>query len=597
MIVDEAHSSQTGEAAKDLKAVLGEAVSEEDLLGEAEAEDLAGEEARGDGQDFLADSAAARGRQANLSFFAFTATPKAKTLELFGTPNPVSGNFEPFHLYTMRQAIEEGFILDVLASYTTYDTYFRIEKAIGDDPEYEKPRAQAAIARFVTLHPHNLAQRAEVIVEHFRNHTARKIAGRAKAMVVTSSRLHAVRYKQALDRYVREKGYEDVHTLVAFSGTVIDGGAELTEPGMNRFPESQTPKQFEQGDYQVLVVAEKFQTGYDQPMLHTMYVDKPLKGLHAVQTLSRLNRIHPEKTDTFVLDFRNNVEEIQKAFEPFYGLTAAVPTDPNLLYDTRRDLDAFDVLRAGEIEAAARLIASLASERDHPKLHALLDPALERFKALPEEEQDEFRSALQRFVNAYRFLAQIVSFADTNLERDYLYCRALQSLLPGTGSGRLDLGTELQLTHLRLEQTWEGSATLEDTDGEVRAIFDGRGKQHEPETEKLSQIIEIINERFGLSLGEADQLLFDQFEETWAGDETLAAQAQANDLANFRLAFDREFMNTIVARMDANDEILKRILDNNDFHDLLADYYANKVYARLRPNTEQGDATPGGTAR
>ena len=211
-----------------------------------------------------------------------------------------------------------------------------------------------------------------MIVEHFRNQTARKIAGRAKAMVVTSSRLHAVRYKQALDRYVREKGYEDVHTLVAFSGTVIDEGAEFTEPGMNRFPESQTPKQFGDGDYQVLVVAEKFQTGYDQPLLHTMYVDKPLKGLHAVQTLSRLNRIHPEKTGTFVLDFRNNSEEIQKAFEPYYGRTAAVPTDPNLLYDTRRDLDAFDVLRGEEIEPAARLIASLTSERDHPKLHALL---------------------------------------------------------------------------------------------------------------------------------------------------------------------------------------------------------------------------------
>ena len=248
-----------------------------------------------------------------------------------------------------------------------------------------------------------------------------------------------------------------------------------------------------------------------------MYADKPLKGLHAVQTLSRLNRIHPEKTDTFVLDFRNETEEIQKAFEPYYGRTAAAPTDPNLLYDTRRDLDAFDVLRGEEIEAAARLIANLASERDHPKLHALLDPALERFKALPEEEQNELRSALQRFVNAYRFLAQIVSFTDSNLERDYLYCRALQSLLPGTGSGRLDLGTELQLTHLRLEQTWEGSAAPEDTEGELRAIFDGRGKQHEPETEKLSQIIEIINERFGLSLGEADQLLFDQFEQTWAG--------------------------------------------------------------------------------
>ncbi|MCY4085405.1 MAG: type I restriction endonuclease [Actinomycetia bacterium] len=592
VIVDEAHSSQTGEAAKDLKAVLGEATPGEDLLAKAEVEDLAEVEARGDGQDFLARSAAARGRQPNLSFFAFTATPKAKTLELFGTPNPVTGNCEPFHLYTMRQAIEEGFILDVLASYTTYDTYYRIEKAITDDPEYEKPRAQAAIARFVTLHPHNLAQRAEVIVEHFRNHTAHRIAGKAKAMVVTSSRLHAVRYKQALDRYIRDKGYKDVHTLVAFSGTVIDQGEEFTEPRMNRFPESQTPKQFGDGDYQVLVVAEKFQTGYDQPLLHTMYVDKPLKGLHAVQTMSRLNRIHPEKTDTFVLDFRNEVEDIQKAFQPYYGHTAAVPTDPNLLYDTRQDLDKFDVLREEEIEPAVRLITNLASGRDHPRLYALLDPALDRFKKLPEEEQDEFRGALQRFLNAYRFLAQIVSFTDTRLERDYLYCRALQSLLPGTGTGRLDLGKDVQLTHLRLEQTWQGSATPQHTDGEVRAIFDGRGKQHDPETEKLSQIVELINERFGLNLGEADQLLFDQFEETWATDQTLAAQAKANDLTNFRLAFDRQFMNTIINRMDANDEILKRILDNHDFRNLLADYYTTKIYTRLRHNTEQHDTTP-----
>ena len=230
-----------------------------------------------------------------------------------------------------------------------------------------------------------------------------------------------------------------------------------------------------------------------------MYVDKPLKGLHAVQTLSRLNGIHPEKTDTFVLDFRNEVEDIQKAFEPYYGHTAAVPTDPNLLYDTRGDLDTFDVLRREEIEPAARLAASLASERDHPKLYALLDPALDRFKTLTDDGQDEFRGALQRFLNAYRFLAQIVSYTDTRLERYYLYCRALHSLLPGTTTGRLDLGKDVQLTHLRLERTWQGSATLEDTDGQVRVIFDGRGKQHDPDTEKLSQIVELINERFGLN--------------------------------------------------------------------------------------------------
>ena len=586
VIVDEAHSSMTGESAKDLKAVLGGSTDQETLLAQAEAEDAAEEAAHGDGEDFLVDSLAqsakARGSQANMSFFAFTATPKGRTLEIFGTLNPLSGKKEPFHLYRMRQAIEEGFILDVLANYTTYDTYFKIEKAITDDPEYEKAKARSAIARFLTLHPHNLAQKAEIVVEHFRQHTAKKIGGKAKAMVVTSSRLHAVRYKQALDRYIRDKHYEDVHTLVAFSGTVFDGGEAFTEPQMNALPESQTATEFGEGDYQVLVVAEKFQTGYDQPLLHTMFVDKSLKGLHAVQTLSRLNRTHPEKTDTFVLDFRNRIEDIQDSFKPYYEATAAIPTDPNLLYDTRRDLYAFDVLRKEEVEPAARLIASLGNERDHPKLYALVDPGLERFTALPEKTQEEFRGALQRFINIYSFLSQVVSFTDTGLERDYLYARALNLVLPGRSEGRLDLGKEVELTHLRLEKTFEGSASLEHGEGDVQTIFDGRGSLNEPEAERLSQIIALLNERFGMQLTEADQLLFDQFEQSWVEDTTLATQAKENNLDNFRLAFDREFMKTVVTRMDANNDIFKKILDDADVRDFLADVYVRKVYARLR---------------
>ena len=582
VIVDEAHSSQTGEAAKDLKLALGEGPADDEELAAAEASDLAGEEAHGDGEDFLARQAEARGRQANLSFFAFTATPKARTLELFGFRDPETNHYRPFHLYTMRQAIEEGFILDVLANYTTYDLYFRIEKAIRDDPEYEVPKARAAIARFLMLHPHNLAQKAEVVVEHFREHTRSKIGGKAKAMVVTSSRLHAVRYKLALDRYIAEKGYDDIRALVAFSGTVLDRGDEFTEARMNQFPESQTAREFGEGDYQVLVVAEKFQTGYDQPLLHTMFVDKPLTGLHAVQTLSRLNRIHPEKTDTFVLDFRNDADQIKAAFKPYYDTTIAIPTDPNLLSDTRRALDPYNVLRDDEIANAARLIASLGNERDHPKLYALLDPALERFKALGDNEQDEFRGALRRFTHVYAFLSQIVSFADSKLERDYLCGRALQTLLPGSSEGRLDLGREVELTHLRLDKTFEGSASLTEGGGVLRAIFDGRGPRHGAEAEHLSQIIDVINERFGLKLTDTDQLLFDQFEQSWVADPTLAEQAKQNTLPNFRLAFDRTFMNTIVGRMDTNNEIFKRVLDDQDFRTLLADYYVRKVYEQLR---------------
>jgi type I restriction enzyme R subunit len=586
VIVDEAHSSMTGEGARDLKAVLGGGTDQEEALARAEAEDAAEEATHGDGEDFLVDSLArsaqARGAQANMSFFAFTATPKGRTLEIFGTRNPLTGKEEPFHLYRMRQAIEEGFILDVLANYSTYKTYFKIEKAITDDPEYEKAKARAAIARFLTLHPHNLAQKAEIIVEHFRQHTAQKIGGKAKAMVVTSSRLHAVRYKQALDRYNAAKGYTDIRTLVAFSGTVIDGGDEFTESRMNGFPESQTAREFGEGDYQVLVVAEKFQTGYDQPLLHTMFVDKSLKGLHAVQTLSRLNRTAPQKSDTFVLDFRNDVDDIQDSFKPYYEATAAIPTDPNLLYDTRRAIFAFDVLRKEEVEPAARLLASLGNERDHPMLYALLDPAVERFTDLSEAAQEEFRGALQRFVNIYSFLSQVVSFTDTELERDYLYARALGLLLPGRAEGKLDLGKEVELTHLRLEKTFEGSAALERGEGDVQTIFDGRGAMHEPESEHLSQIVALINERFGTNLTEADQLLFDQFEQDWIADPALAAQARENDLANFRLAFDREFMKTVVTRMDTNNEIFKKILDDAVLRDFLADVYVRKVYARLR---------------
>src|SRR6266536_5898854 len=585
VIIDEAHSSQTGEAAADLRRALS--------LEAAEAEESADEASRGDGQDLLARSLSGRGRPDNLSFFAFTATPKAKTLELFGTAvERAEGlRYRPFHLYSMRQAIDEGFILDVLANYTTYKTYFRIEKAVAEDPEYDKARARRAIARFVTLHPHNLAQRAEIVVEHFRAHTAKKIGGRAKAMVVTSSRLHAVRYKLALDAYIAEHGY-DMRTLVAASGKVLDDGDEFTEPGMNAFPESETAARFGGDEYQVLIVAEKFQTGFDQPLLHTMYVDKVLTGLNAVQTLSRLNRIlPPEKTDTFVLDFRNEAEEIQEAFRPWYEATEAVPTDPNLLYDTHRALCDFGVLREEEVDVGVQALLAVTETSGHGAVYAALDPARGRFLELDEEVQDAFRDLLARFVNLYAFVSQIVSYVDRQLERDYLYARALLACLPGEAAERLDLGSEVELTHLKIAQTYEGSASLEGG-GEVVAIFSGRGPEHDPESERLSRIVDVMNERFGLELGDVDQLLFDQFEESWAADETLVARARNNDFANFRLVFDRTFLDTVVRRMDDNEDIFKRILDEPNFRQTVLDHYAERLYGRLRAEHDQLGLSP-----
>jgi type I restriction enzyme R subunit len=589
VVIDEAHSSQSGDAAKDLRAALSKGQEDsEAALAAAEAAEAAEEAARGDGADQVAVSVAGRGRQTNISFFAFTATPKAKTLELFGRreSTPEGDRYVPFHLYSMRQAIEEGFILDVLANYTTYKTYWKIEKAIIDDPEHDKARAKAAIARFVSLHPTNLAQKAEIIVEHFRQHTAPRIGGQAKAMVVTSSRLHAVRYKESIDRYIASKGYSDIAALVAFSGKVIEGGDSFTESGMNAFPESETAERFDTDDYQVLIVAEKFQTGFDQPLLHTMYVDKPLTGLNAVQTLSRLNRIHPAKTDTFVLDFRNETEDIQKAFTPWFERTEAIPTDPNVLWDNHRDLMAHAVIHADEIPAAVAELLAGKNVANHDKVYARLDPALARFENLDEDDQDEFRDLLGRFVSLYGFVAQIVDFTDVNLERDYVYSRALQFRLPGQEVESIDIGSEVALTHLRTEQTGSGKASLTDGDGTVTAIFSGKGKQHDPEHETLSKIIDALNERFGLNLDEEDQLLFDQFEETWVADPEVAAQARNNEFDNFRLVFDRMFMGTVVGRMDDNEAIFKRILDDPDFQQTLMDLYAMRVYRRLRGEGE-----------
>ena len=377
---------------------------------------------------------------------------------MFGTYNRSTDKYEPFHLYSMRQAIDEGFILDVLANYTTYHTYWRIEKAITDDPEYESAKARRAIARFVSLHPTNLSQKAELIVEHFRAHTASKIGGRAKAMVVTSSRLHAVKYKQAIDKYIASKGYTDLAALVAFSGRVFDEkGLDYTEPKMNAgIPESQTAEQFATDDYQVLIVAEKFQTGFDQPLLHTMYVDKLLMGLNAVQTLSRLNRVHPLKSDTFVLDFRNDTDDIVKAFEPYYGKTVAPPTDPNLLYDTRHRLDDFDVVRSEDVEATVAAIIS----KEHGKGVRRPRPGCGAIQGLRTKTGSPSRTPSTSSC-AHTASCPRSSTSATRSWSATTSTAGLPRLRDASTVERSDLGEEVELTHLRNEVTFARSLSLD----------------------------------------------------------------------------------------------------------------------------------------
>jgi type I restriction enzyme R subunit len=429
VVVDEAHSSQSGEAATELKKILNKEGIESAIA--AQILDMEEEELSDEAKEELIRQMAKRRRQPNLSFFAFTATPKFKTKIVFDEPG-ISGD-SPFHLYSMRQAIEEGFILDVLEHYTTYKAYFKLIKSIEDDPKVPRRKTAKKLARFLSLHPHNIAQKVEIMIEHFRTHTKHKIGGRAKAMVVTGSRLHAVRYKQAMDKYIKEKGYSDIRTLVAFSGTVNDPDAptvQYTEVEMNKgIKETELPEKFESYEYQVLIVAEKYQTGFDQPLLHTMYVDKRLSGVQAVQTLSRLNRTAPGKIDTFILDFVNDREEIFKSFKPYYEATEfAELTDPHLLYNLEHTILEWQIFFKDDINRFCNVWFSKSTDLsggDHKKLNAILDPVVERFKALSEEERIKLKKQMIEFKSLYNFLSQVIPYNDSELEKLYTFIRNL----------------------------------------------------------------------------------------------------------------------------------------------------------------------------
>jgi len=540
VIVDEAHSSQSGEAAAEMKGVLAAHAIAEQATEEAE------EKALPDYEEEILKAVAKRGQQPNLSFFAFTATPKYKTLETFGRKDE-SGKPQPFHIYSMRQAIEEGFILDVLKYYTTYKTYFKLIKSVADDPKLDKKKAARALARFVSFHPHNLAQKSEVMIEHFRAFTRHKIGGRAKAMVVTSSRAHAVRYKQEFDRYLAEKGYSDIKTLVAFSGTVrLDVGDEYTEVGMNLgIKEKQLPERFASDEFQVLIVAEKYQTGFDQPLLHTMYVDKRLADVQAVQTLSRLNRTAVGKEDTFVLDFVNETEEIQRAFRPYYEVPLVEQqAEPHQLYDLQAKLAAEQVYHGNEVEEFAKVFfkpKKMQTPTDHAQMHRILDFPVERFGSLELEKQELFRNQLTAFRSLYAFLSQIIPFQDSDLEKLYTFIRLLIPRLPKRSFGPgVVFDDEVNLKYYRLQKTSEGSISLAPGDrGAVKApTAVGTGEDHHEQIE-LSRLIDIVNQRFGTEFKPADQLFFDQIREEAVADTQIQQAAMVNSLENFKYVFDK----------------------------------------------------------
>ena len=581
VIIDEAHSSQGGETATELKGVLGGEDLREAARKQAEEEGVSD-------LDALFRSMAKRGKQANLSFFAFTATPKYKTLAVFGRDG------HPKHKYTMRQAIEEEFILDVLKNYTSYASYYKLLKACADDPNVERKKAAKALARFMRLHPHNIAQKTEVMVEHFNSVTRHKIGGRAKAMVVTGSRLEAVKYKRGFDKYIRKMGYP-IKTLVAFSGTVIDDklpSVTYTEEGMNDgIREKELPERFATQEYQVLLVAEKYQTGFDQPLLHTMYVDKRLDGIQAVQTLSRLNRIHPLKEETFVLDFVNDRVDIQAAFKTYYdGAQMGEEVDPARLYQLKGELDASGVYLAEEVGRFTDIYfkpRQKQSAADHQAMNAVLDPAVSRFVALKKEKDEEaelWRGKMQSFRNLYGFLSQVIPYQDSDLERLYIYLRHLAAKLPRRNSGQsYEFDDEVRLAYYRLQKISEGSISLKEgyappLDG-PRDVGSGMVRE---DPIALSRLIDAVNERFGTDFNQADQLFFDQIVEVALSDEGLRQAAAVNPSDKFEIVFKTLLETLFVERMDQNEEIFVRFMNDPAFQKVVTTWMASQAYERLR---------------
>ncbi|ACK50503.1 protein of unknown function DUF450 [Methylocella silvestris BL2] len=547
ILIDEAHGSQSGKSAQALTDTLTrEATSSDDV------------------EDLIAEYQKGRGPQPNISAFAFTATPRNVTLERFGIRGP-DGLPHPFHLYSMRQAIEEGFILDVLQNYMTYKAYYELEKVVEDDPTFKTKKAQRKVARFAHMHPTAISQKVEVIVEHFRRHVMAEMAGQAKAMVVTSSREAALKYYFGMRDYIEKQGYVDIKALVAFSGELEVDGRKWTEAAVNQFSETELPRRFDSDEYRVLIVAEKYQTGFDQPKLCAMYVDRKLAGLQAVQTLSRLNRTAPGKERTYILDFQNEIEDIQDAFKPFYEVAALEETsDPNQIYELEAKLKTFGVLDAAEIDRFATIFYKGPLDPfDRIKLEGLVRQAVQRFELEDDEgRQEEFRQLLKSYMRFYSFVAQVVRLGDTELEKLYSYAAWLTRLLPGR-----ELPPDIEITEdmmrlhaFKIEQKEAASASLAPGDTiPLLPIKEFAAKPYTAEEEiSLSEIIRAFNDRHGTQFTKEDFVRFEQVNHEIM-DEDMIEMLRSNPPDVVYSAFSQAFFKGAI-RMFQRDAEMKNIV-------------------------------------
>lgn len=571
VIIDEAHSSTAG---KDMAAVTK-------ALGK-NTEDFE------DVEEMIADEIHRNGKQPNVSMFAFTATPKPTTIQLFGRVNS-KGQREAFHIYSMKQAIEEGFILDVLQNYTTYDTFYRINKEIEEDPKCKTADAKRQIARFVELHDTNISQRVEVIVEHFRTTVMPELGGMAKAMVITASRQGAVKYRQAFEEYTKKKGYKDIKALVAFSGKVKlpEDETEYTEASMNGFSEDRLPKEFDKDDYQVLLVANKYQTGFDQPKLCAMYVLKKLKGVAAVQTLSRLNRICPPfDKKTFVLDFVNTYEDIISAFAPYYTTTLlSNSVTPTAIYDLEAQVDAYTVLDPDDIENANKLLYKAnPSSADKQKLTFYFKHAKNMIEKYDHLKQREIVVVMRHFVRFYEFLLQVSCFEDIELHKKYNFITYLLAYIdikhPGSG---YNLDGKIKATNFVQKKTEEHTASTLTAKPVVKLPTAETFGLTEAKEERLSQIIAEINSRTGKSYdNDVAVKAMLQIRDILLKSEKLKTSAKNNTEKDFEFSYFDDIDNALIEGLEQNQDFFSLLLSNDEIKKEVLGIFAEEIYKSLR---------------
>jgi type I restriction enzyme, R subunit len=596
LIIDEAHSSQSPESRKKIQKVLAT------NLEQAEKEEQAIESQEKDIVDNIEKEMEERGQQDTLSYYAFTATPKKKTLKLFGTKIS-DEDWVPFHIYSMKQAIQEGFILDVLKNYTTYERYFKIVKTAAEDKIVEGKKASRALLKYIDTHQRNVEAKTEIIIEHFKEHTQPKIGGNAKAMIVCSSVDQALLYKNVVDEYIAKKQYKGIKTLVAFSGTRTDElGKAFTEQSINGTKTDwELREKFDTREYNILIVAEKYQTGFDQQLLHTMYVDKKLNGIRAVQTLSRLNRICEGKTNTFVIDFQNNKDEIYDSFKPYYEDTSLVDkTDEEYILNLYSKIINLGIITEQDLDKFAEIFFKLGSEQtsaDHGKLYASINPILSRFIDIDEKIQDDFKVKIKIYIESYSFLSQLVTYSDTNLEKMFAILKFIinENLIQNVGAGLPELKGDVSLQWYKIEKTYQGDIVIDGRKSLKMGTSYGTPKPPEIMT-SLSDVIRSLNEVFGGVFTGADKISLEKWFEELKNDQLLRDIAKANPFNEFFVQFEKRFLDVVISSDSTNQTLVKRIITEPELQKQLL-IGASQIYHSWVKSNGLPPITPSDPAR